>query len=282
MITDSKVANSFVTHETCVYKEAGLQIYPIPRCPDAKNPENPCSFPVNILKSNLPLLNSAPHQALVDAKGDAPGDCSANGIDILAANLAAEHGGNEIAVVGEELVGDLAGAKVLIGERSDEDGVLALGVELGVDAALVEGGHVPGAEVCADDAPTPLGVEHAVLGRHLGDEAAADDNLQLGAAGVHVERVDAARPDRPDRHARVGAHERREGAPVRRHQHPASAGVALLLVEGEDEVFILGQEGETVCGTFGGKVVLCQHGKADRENSPHIHLYIHTYKCVRM
>lgn len=217
---------------------------------------------------NLTLLDVALLQARIDTKGDAGRNSSADHLDILAVDALAKGSSDEIVAKGKGLVGDLAGAKVLRGEAGDEDGVGAVRVELAVDGALVEGGHHVGAELGADDAAgLAVGREDAVLGRHLGDETALGDDLELDGSGVDVEGVHAAGLDPSDSlqessallledlgvsggtyHAGSGADEGGECLAVGSDELTTLSGVGLLLVEVEDELLVIGEELEAVGG----------------------------------
>lgn len=128
-------------------------------------------------------------QALLDAERDASGDALADGLDVFAGDGLAESGGEDVIREGKAVVGDLASAEVLAVEAGDEDHVLAVRVELGVDGALVERRHLELLDGVGDDAALAVSVDDPVLGHHLGHQAALDDELELGAAGVHVEGV---------------------------------------------------------------------------------------------
>lgn len=89
-------------------------------------------------------------------------------------------------------------ARVLDGETRDEDGWVAIWVELGVQCAEREDGHLHGFG----------GVGHgscAVLKHELRHQAAFDDDVQLCAAGVGVRGVESAGAQEADGHGRVVA-----------------------------------------------------------------------------
>lgn len=138
------------------------------------------------------LPEAALIEALLDTESDVGGDGIAHSFDVLASDDLAEGGRDNIVAERKGLVGDLTSAKVLSVEGSDEGGRLAVWVVLGVDGADIEGGHHVGLELGADDASVAIGIEDAVLGHHLGDEATGGDDLELSGAGVDVKSVHAA------------------------------------------------------------------------------------------
>ena len=101
-------------------------------------------------------------------------------------------------------MGRLLGARVGAGEGGDEGGILAGRVELGVQGALREDGHLVLLEPVGNDA----GV---VLGHHLRVDGAVDDEVELGAARVRVWRVEAAGAEEAHRDGGVLADEGWEG-----------------------------------------------------------------------
>ena len=94
----------------------------------------------------------------------------------------------------------------------------------------------------------------AVFEREFGDEAAFDDDVDLGAARVRVWRVEAARADEAERHADAGADEGGEDFAVRAHGVAAFAGgdgARRRVVEVVDEVRVGGDKVDAVfcaCG----------------------------------
>lgn len=212
-------------------------------------------------------LNAASLEALLNSKGDRSRNSALELRDLGAVDRLAEGGLHHIRAHGEQLVGDLPGAKVLAVERSDERGGRAVGVELRVDGALVEGGHLELRHGVGDDAAARGGadfgvVEDAVLGEHLNDQAARGDDLQLGGARVHVRSVEAAGPEEANCHAGAGADESREGLAVRSDEVTALSALAFesWVAEVEDELGVFGEQGEAVCCCVGEEELLSEGG----------------------
>ena len=127
-----------------------------------------------------------------------------------------------------------------------------------MDASLVEGGHLESLDSVGDDATGAVGVVDAVLGHHLGNNTALDNDLELGAAGMDVERVHAAGVETTNRHAGSGTHEGWEGLAVGRDDLTPCTWASLGLVEVEDEVLVVGEEGEAVYSSVGDEQLLGQ------------------------
>ncbi|GJC91475.1 pantothenate transporter liz1 [Colletotrichum higginsianum] len=181
-------------------------------------------------------LDAALVQAGVDAEGDVGRDVLAEALEVGAVDglHAAEGGGDDVRAEVEEGLGDLLDAWVDVVEAGDEDGVLAVRVELLVDGALGEDGHLEGVHGVGD------GVE-AVLDDEVGDEAALDDDVELGGAVVDVGRVHAAGAEEGERHGGAVADEGRECLGRGRGREAAlaaglGAGGGAGVVEVEDEV----------------------------------------------
>jgi hypothetical protein len=114
---------------------------------------------------------------------------------------------NNIILESEKCLYRLLHARVLIRERRHEDCRCAVGVELCVQGALWEDGHLE----------LVHGVIHvlgAVLGCHAGHEAALDDDVELSGAGVDVGRVEAAGAEEAEGHRAARAYEGGEGVAV--------------------------------------------------------------------
>lgn len=109
-----------------------------------------------------------------------------------------------------------------------------------MDGPLVEGRHLKGAKLGADDAAVAIGIENAVFGDHLRDQAALNDDLELGRSGVDVQGVHAAGLDTTDGHAGAGADKGGEIATVGGDELAPLTGASLLLVKVENEVFVVG------------------------------------------
>lgn len=205
------------------------------------------------------LLNSTPRQALLDALRYTYRDRRAEGVNIGAIHHLAKRRLDDIRAEANQLIEDLAGAEILVVEGGHEGRGRAVGVELRVHAALVEGRHLVGLDLVGDDpALAGGGVEHAVLGQHLGHEAALGDDLELDGARVHVGRVEGAAVEEADGHAGAGAHKGGEGLAVGGDQVALAAAFAFELGVGEveDEGGVVGEEGEAVHGCVGEEELL--------------------------
>lgn len=212
-------------------------------------------------------LNAASLEALLHAQRNGSWDRALELRNLGAVNRLAESSLHHIGAHGEQLVSDLAGAKVLAVKRRHEGSWCAVGVELRVDGALVEGRHLELRDGVGDDATAGRGahlgvVEHAVLGEHLDDQAAGGDDLQLGGARVHVWGVEAAGPEEADGHAGAGADERGEGLAVRGDEVAALAALAFegRVAEVEDELRVFREQGEAVGGGVGEEELLGEGG----------------------
>lgn len=117
------------------------------------------------------LLDVALLETLLDTVCDRRRDRSLEIINISTVDCLSEGSCDHVRAELERLVEDLSGTEILGVEGSDEDSVLAVRVELRVDGALVEGGHLEGVDGVLDDTAAALSVarcvEDAVLGHHL-------------------------------------------------------------------------------------------------------------------
>lgn len=149
---------------------------------------------MNILRNDIPkLINIHPRQRLITQRSL-----------------------NNMVIEPKESLRRLLDTWILIGEASDEDGALTVGVKLGMDSALGEDNALKNSCVMMDD----LG---AVLSDELSVEGAAHDDVELGAARVGVRRVEAAAVEEAQRHGDAGADEGREGFAVGLHRVAAGA-----------------------------------------------------------
>lgn len=98
---------------------------------------------------------------------------------------------DDVRVQAEEVLGDLRGTRVLVVERRNERGRVALVVDLVVDAALREDGALELGEG-AGDFGVFTGCDEAVLEDVAEVNFAVDHGEELGGAGVDVGCVDAA------------------------------------------------------------------------------------------
>ncbi len=151
---------------------------------------------INTPSHSLSLGNAASLEALLDTLGNARRDSSLELINLSAIDSLSESGRQHIRAHGEKLIWDLTRSKVLIVERSHEGSRRAVGVELSVHRALVEGSHLESVD-CVGDNSSSIGgqvvVEDTVLWEHLSDQAAGGDDLELSPAGVNVRCVEATR-----------------------------------------------------------------------------------------
>lgn len=137
------------------------------------------------------LLKATGLEALINTKSNALRDSLPDLVDILTGDALAEGSSNDIVAQRNKFISDLTSSKVLSCKGSNEGSGLAVGVELCVDRSLVEGSHHVGCKLSADNTTLAILVEDAVLGDHLGDEAAGGDNLEFSGARVNVKSVHA-------------------------------------------------------------------------------------------
>lgn len=200
-------------------------------------------------RHHLLLLDPALLEALLNTKGNASRDSLPDLLNVLSTEGLAESGKQHTIAESKGLVGDLARTEVLGSEGGDKLSGLAVRVVLGVNRALVEGCHHALGQLSANDAALALGVHDSVLGKHLGDELAGSDDLELGRTRVDVESVHATGVNTAESHAGTSANEGRESLAVGGDELATLAGVLLRLVEVEDEVFVLGEELEAIGST---------------------------------
>lgn len=163
-------------------------------------------------------VNVALVQARINAQRNVLGDVLPEGLNVLAVQGrdAAERRLHDIRAEGEEVLRNLRHTRVGVVEARDEDGALAVRVELLVDASRGEDGHLVQGEGVLNGA-------RAVLHDKVGHQAALDDNVQLGRARMHMRSVHAARPQETNRHGGAVADERGKRLCVRRHGEAALA-----------------------------------------------------------
>ena len=145
---------------------------------------------------------------------------------------------HNIVIEPKERLRGLLHARIFTRESSDKKRVLAAGIELRVDSALRKNGHLVRVE--------PVGnAVGAVLEREFGYQAAFDDDVDLGAAGVGVWRVETAGTDEAECHADSGPDERWEYFTIRAHRVASFAACYCALwwvVEVVNEIRIVGDE----------------------------------------
>jgi hypothetical protein len=100
-------------------------------------------------------------------------------VDILAikGKIIRKHRLQQVVIQIEQALRALLHTGILGREARHEDGVLAVGVELGVDGALREDGHLVLGEFVADHG-------EAVLGDVLGAQGSLDDDVDFCGAGM--------------------------------------------------------------------------------------------------
>ena len=146
--------------------------------------------------SSLSLGNAASLKTLFDALGNACRNSSLELRNVSPFDSLSESGRHDIRAHGEQLIRYLARAKVLIVERSHECSRRAVGVELSVHRALVEGSHLESVDGVSDNPSSICGqvaVKDTVFWEHLCDQAAGSDDLELGSAGVNMRCIEATR-----------------------------------------------------------------------------------------
>jgi hypothetical protein len=154
-------------------------------------------------------LDAALLEAAVDALGDILGDVLAEALNVLAvergdtAKGRANHGRVEV----EESLSDLLNAGVDIVKAGDEDGIFAVRVEFSMNSPLREDGHLVKRESVGDWRKT-------VLDDEVSDEAALDDDVELGGAIVDMRSIHAARAEEAEGHGSAVSDERGECASV--------------------------------------------------------------------
>lgn len=106
----------------------------------------------------LPLRNITPLQTRLHTQRDILGHATAKQLNIAAleGKVVGEGRGEDIVVEVEQALGALLDARVLGGEARHEGRVRAVWIELGVDGALGEDGHLVLGELVADYAQPVL------------------------------------------------------------------------------------------------------------------------------
>ena len=111
--------------------------------------------------------------------------------------------------------------------------------------ALVERSHLELVDFVANGAALAVGVD-AVLGEHLDDDFAVDDDLELGGARVNVRSVEATGIEEADGHAGPGAYKSWEGLAVGGDHLTTLSTRPDVVDELEEELIIVGEEVEAV------------------------------------
>ena len=145
---------------------------------------------------------------------------------------------HNIVVEPKERLRGLLHARIFTRESSHKERVIATRIEFRMDSALRENGHLVRVKSVGD-------AVSAVLERELGYQTAFDDDVDLGAAGVGVWRVEAAGTDEAECHADSGPDERWEDFTVRTHGVASFAARYCALwwvVEVVNEVRVVGDE----------------------------------------
>ena len=152
----------------------------------------------------LSLFDPTFGQATLDAAGYIGGNHLTEGIDVLAlkSEVVANGGLDDVLIEAKKCLSSLLHAGILTGEAGDEYSVMAVRIEFGVQSPLGEHGHLVGLEVVVNGSGP-------VLEREFGAEAALNDDVDFGTAGVRVWGVEAARTEEADGHANASADDRR-------------------------------------------------------------------------
>lgn len=161
----------------------------------------------NLLEGALGVpLDTALVQASVNAESNVGRNHLAEALNVLSVDGldSTKSSLNNVPVQAEEVLSNLVHTGVDIVEASDEDGILAVGVELLVDGSLREDGHLPGIHGVLDGSGT-------VLNNKVGHETSLDDDVKLGGSVVDVSSVHAARTEESDSHGSAVADESRHG-----------------------------------------------------------------------
>ena len=143
-----------------------------------------------------------------------------------------------IVVEPKERLRGLLHTRIFTRESSDEERVIAAGIELRMDSALRKNGHLVRIQSVGD-------AVGAVLECELDYQAAFDDDVDLGAAGVGVWGIETAGADEAECHADSGPDESREDFSIRTHGVASFAACYCALwwvVEVVNEVRIVGNE----------------------------------------
>lgn len=143
------------------------------------------------------LRDAALLQAALDAEGYIWGKHVLECLDILAVDgispLQAKDGADDRLLQAKESLSRLLHARVLRSKASNEDSIVAVGVELGVHRALWEDRHLVLIECVRDQGC-------AVLGEEVGSQATLDDDVDFAGARMDVRSVEAAWADEAHRH----------------------------------------------------------------------------------
>jgi len=188
---------------------------------------------------------------------DGSRDSLLESVNISAIDSLAESSRDHIGAEGEELVSDLSSSEVLGVERGNEDGVVAVRVELGVDGSLVERCHLELVDGVLDDSSARLcvagSVEDAVLWDHLDLKGTLSDDLEFGGTRMNVRSVEAASFEEANCHARSSANKCWECLAVCGNEITALSTLAFLgwITECELELIVLGEETEAVSSSIG-------------------------------
>ena len=184
-------------------------------------------------------------QALFHALGHVGRDEAPDLIDVLPSkSILPQSRLDDVVVEPEECLRRLLHTGVFTRETGDKDRIIAARVELGVDGALRENGHLVRVESVGD-------AVGAILEGEFCDEAAFDGDVDLGAAGMSVRGVETAGTEESHCHADTGADERREDLTIRAHSVASFAGRHCALgwvVEVVDEVGVIGDEVDAIFG----------------------------------
>ena len=192
---------------------------------------------------DLSFADMALTQALLHPFGHVGRDEAPNFIHVLSSkSILAESGLHNIIVEAKESLRGLLDAGIFAREPSHEQRIVTARVELGVDGALRENGHLIRVESVGDTVG-------AVLEGEFCDQAALDDDVDLGAAGMGVRGVETTGADEAECHADAGADEGWEDFTVCADSVAALAacdGALWWVVEIVDEVGVIGDEIDAV------------------------------------
>lgn len=147
---------------------------------------------ISLCGLSAPLLNAAGLQALLNLIQRSLRDSMSDLINILASNDSPKSRRDEVVRHGKEPSSNETSTGIVRGERGDGERRLAMSVQLCVESAHGEDGHVACAELVADDALGAVLGHHASLGDHFGDDGAIEDDKELGGAVVDVQGCHAA------------------------------------------------------------------------------------------
>lgn len=144
--------------------------------------------------SPVHLVFAAPLQADVHVLRDIGWDVLPEQLDVLAIDLLGHSKGSvdNLRVEGEEVLCDLAGSGVFAVQTGNKGSLVAVIVELEVDAALRENSAVELVQIASDF--WVLGRAHQPILKHVAELEVGpiDQSEKLSGARVHVRSVDAA------------------------------------------------------------------------------------------